>query len=109
MTTSAAIVPGTPRGPRRRSRLRGGQTLSGWLFTAPVLVILGVFLLVPVVMAAWVSVSDWAARMHPDDRAWVVDFCIAQSKSGTDHEADYRALTAHLPTTERLVEMEMTL
>jgi len=41
----------------------------------------------------WVSVEDWASRMHPEDRAWVVDFCVAQSKSGTDHEADYRALT----------------
>ena len=37
---------------------------------------------------------DWGAnRMHPEDRAWVVDFCIAQSQAGTDHEADYRALT----------------
>jgi diguanylate cyclase (GGDEF)-like protein len=31
--------------------------------------------------------------MHPEDRAWVVDFCVSQSQSGTDHEADYRALT----------------
>lgn len=43
--------------------------------------------------ASWVSAEDWATRMHPEDRAWVVDFCIAQSKAGTDHEADYRALT----------------
>jgi len=43
--------------------------------------------------ASWVSVEDWAARMHPEDRNWVVDFCVAQSKAGTDHEADYRALT----------------
>jgi len=43
--------------------------------------------------ASWVTVEDWASRMHPDDRAWVVDFCVAQSKDGVDHEADYRALT----------------
>jgi diguanylate cyclase (GGDEF)-like protein/PAS domain S-box-containing protein len=43
--------------------------------------------------SSWVSVEDWAARMHPEDRAWVVDFCVAQSQAGTDHEADYRALT----------------
>lgn len=43
--------------------------------------------------SSWVSVNDWAERMHPDDQKWVVDFCIEQSKSGTDHEADYRALT----------------
>jgi len=42
---------------------------------------------------SWLTVEDWASRMHPDDRAWVVDFCVAQSKAGTDHEADYRALT----------------
>lgn len=42
---------------------------------------------------SWQSVNDWAERMHPDDQKWVVDFCVAQSKSGTDHEADYRALT----------------
>lgn len=43
--------------------------------------------------ASWVTVEDWASRMHPEDRAWVVDYCVTQSKSGTDHEADYRALT----------------
>lgn len=42
--------------------------------------------------SSWVSVEDWVARMHPDDRASVVDFCVAQSKAGVDHEADYRAL-----------------
>jgi diguanylate cyclase (GGDEF)-like protein/PAS domain S-box-containing protein len=45
--------------------------------------------------ASWVSVNDWAERMHPDDRAWAVDFCVAQSKAGVDHEADYRALCAN--------------
>ena len=42
---------------------------------------------------SWLSANDWAERMHPDDRDWVVDFCISQSKDGVDHEADYRALT----------------
>lgn len=51
------------------------QTLLGW---AP---------------GSWKSVEDWAARMHPEDRAWVVDYCVAQSKNGVDHEADYRALS----------------
>jgi diguanylate cyclase (GGDEF)-like protein/PAS domain S-box-containing protein len=43
---------------------------------------------------SWMTVQDWADRMHPDDRHWVVDFCVAQSKAGVDHEADYRALTS---------------
>lgn len=42
---------------------------------------------------SWVSIEDWATRIHPDDRDDVVNFCVAQSKSGVDHEADYRALT----------------
>ena len=42
---------------------------------------------------SWRTVEDWAMRMHEKDRAWVVDFCVAQSISGVDHEADYRALT----------------
>lgn len=42
---------------------------------------------------SWVSVEDWAARMHPHDRQSVVDFCVSQSMAGIDHEADYRALT----------------
>ena len=43
---------------------------------------------------SWRTVNDWAERMHPEDRAWVVDFCVSQSQSGIDHEADYRALSA---------------
>jgi len=43
--------------------------------------------------SSWESVEDWASRMHPEDRGWVVDFCVAQSLAGVDHEADYRALT----------------
>jgi len=42
---------------------------------------------------SWKSVEDWAARMHPDDRERTVNFCVAQSQAGVDHEADYRALT----------------
>jgi diguanylate cyclase (GGDEF)-like protein/PAS domain S-box-containing protein len=41
---------------------------------------------------SWVGVNDWVERMHPDDRDYVVDFCVSQSKAGVDHEADYRAL-----------------
>jgi diguanylate cyclase (GGDEF)-like protein/PAS domain S-box-containing protein len=42
---------------------------------------------------SWQSVDDWAARMHPEDRETVVNFCVEQSQNGVDHEADYRALT----------------
>lgn len=43
--------------------------------------------------ASWISVNDWADRIHEEDRQKTVDFCVAQSKQGVDHEADYRALT----------------
>ena len=43
---------------------------------------------------SWISANDWAERIHEEDREKVVNFCIAQSQSGIDHEADYRALTA---------------
>lgn len=42
---------------------------------------------------SWVGVEDWAARIHEDDRDFVVNFCVSQSQAGVDHEADYRALT----------------
>ncbi|WP_233837639.1 sensor domain-containing diguanylate cyclase [Paraburkholderia sp. ZP32-5] len=43
--------------------------------------------------SSWKTVNDWVERMHPDDREAVVNFCVSQSQAGTDHEADYRALT----------------
>ncbi|MDQ1562921.1 MAG: multiple sugar transport system permease protein [Actinomycetota bacterium] len=57
---------GTPRGPRRpRGGIRGGESASGWLFTAPTILLLGLFLLVPILMALWVSVSDWSGNGSP--------------------------------------------
>lgn len=50
---------------RRGAGIHAGQQLSGWLFIAPVVVLLGLFLLIPVLMAAWVSVSDWSGRGSP--------------------------------------------
>ncbi|WP_373987754.1 diguanylate cyclase [Duganella sp. BuS-21] len=44
--------------------------------------------------ASWRSVNDWAERIHEEDRQKTVDFCVAQSQQGIDHEADYRALSA---------------
>ncbi len=43
--------------------------------------------------SSWRTVDDWAERMHPEDRARVVDFCVEHCRQGEDHEADYRALT----------------
>ncbi|GIG29956.1 carbohydrate ABC transporter permease [Cellulomonas marina] len=73
-TTSQARAAGTAprpgsaeRIPRRRrgSGARGAEAAAGWLFISPMLVLLGLFLVVPVLMAAWVSVSDWTGRGSP--------------------------------------------
>lgn len=60
-----STAPTLPRRPTRRSRVKGGEAAAGWLFISPMLVILGLFLVVPVLMAAWVSVSDWTGRGSP--------------------------------------------
>jgi len=54
-----------PTGATRRGARQRRQALTGWLFIAPVVVILGLFLVVPVLMAAWVSLSDWSGRGSP--------------------------------------------
>jgi len=45
--------------------IRGHQAAAGWFFLTPVIIILGVFLIVPIIMAAWVSVSDWTGNGSP--------------------------------------------
>ncbi|HEV2590725.1 MAG TPA: sugar ABC transporter permease [Gaiellaceae bacterium] len=53
---------------RRRLRepgIRGHEARAGWAFLLPVIVILGLFLVLPIVMAAWVSVSDWNGNGSP--------------------------------------------
>ncbi|MFC5381387.1 carbohydrate ABC transporter permease [Aquipuribacter nitratireducens] len=52
-------------GTRRRRGIRGGQGVAGWLFVAPTVAVLGLFLFVPIVMALWVSLSDWTGRGSP--------------------------------------------
>jgi multiple sugar transport system permease protein len=63
-----APVPTEVRSDRKTARgsgLRGREAAAGWLFISPMIIILGLFLVVPVAMAAWVSVSDWSGRGSP--------------------------------------------
>jgi multiple sugar transport system permease protein len=39
--------------------------MAGWLFVAPVIVILGLFMLLPILMALWVSLTDWNGQGSP--------------------------------------------
>ncbi len=49
----------------RPRSIRRGQALAGWTFVSPTLVVLGLFLAVPVLMALWVSFTDWNGRGSP--------------------------------------------
>jgi multiple sugar transport system permease protein len=50
---------------RRRGGIRGNERLAGWLFVAPVIVVLGLFLLLPILMALWVSLTRWNGQGSP--------------------------------------------
>jgi multiple sugar transport system permease protein len=49
----------------REPGIHGHQAAAGWTFLAPVIIILGLFLVVPIVLAAWVSFSDWTGNGSP--------------------------------------------
>jgi multiple sugar transport system permease protein len=55
---------GSPRKAKRGSTGQG-QTRAGWLFVTPMIIVLGLFLVLPILMALWVSVSDWGGRGSP--------------------------------------------
>ncbi len=48
-----------PRGTRNR------DALAGWLFVAPAVLVIVIFVLVPVFSALWVSLSDWSGKGSP--------------------------------------------
>lgn len=76
MSTQRAVLARTAS---RGSGVPGREAQAGWLFVAPVIVLLGLFLVLPVVMAAWVSVSDWTGRGSPFSAE--VDFVGTQNYS----------------------------
>jgi multiple sugar transport system permease protein len=50
---------------RRKTNIHGREGIAGWLFTAPMIIILGVFLFVPILMALWVSMTNWRGNVDP--------------------------------------------
>ncbi|MGE5623119.1 MAG: PAS domain-containing protein, partial [Bacillota bacterium] len=42
--------------------------------------------------AQWYADGFWAAHIHPDDRAWAVAYCAAQTGQGADHAVEYRMI-----------------
>lgn len=55
----------TSRRAGRGGGISGKDGIAGWLFVAPSVVLLGVFLLAPILMALWVAFSDWSGRGSP--------------------------------------------
>ncbi|WP_240977160.1 carbohydrate ABC transporter permease [Knoellia koreensis] len=45
--------------------IRGREGIAGWLFVSPMIIILGLFLVIPVVMALWVSLTNWNGSVNP--------------------------------------------
>ncbi len=65
-TTTAGTGSSTSRAPRGNRKGQGQrQSVPGWLFVTPTLVVLGLFLVIPIVMALWVSFTDWTGRGSP--------------------------------------------
>ncbi|MEU8261092.1 sugar ABC transporter permease [Micromonospora sp. NPDC048999] len=64
-TTATAPTTGPARRQRRGGGIRSNEQIAGWLFVAPVIVILGLFLLLPILMALWVSLTGWNGQGSP--------------------------------------------
>src|SRR5690606_26440919 len=45
--------------------IRGPEARYGWAFVAPAIVIIGVFLVLPILLALWVSFSNWNGLGSP--------------------------------------------
>ena len=50
---------------KRKTNIHGREGIAGWIFTAPAMIILGVFLFVPILMALWVSMTNWTGNVDP--------------------------------------------
>lgn len=43
----------------------------------------------------WINEPNfWAEHIHPDDRAWAVDYCVAATTEARDHQFEYRMIAA---------------
>ncbi|MET7900701.1 sugar ABC transporter permease [Streptomyces sp. NPDC005336] len=49
----------------RKSTSRVREGAWGWLFVSPMLLVLGLFLVLPIFMALWVSLLDWNGQSNP--------------------------------------------
>jgi multiple sugar transport system permease protein len=59
------VVPATRPRRRGRSLTRRGQSVAGWAFVAPAVLLLLVFLAIPILLALYVSFTDWTGLTNP--------------------------------------------
>lgn len=90
--------------------IRSGEAKYGWLFISPALIIIGVFLIIPIVMALYVSFSNWNGLGSPIGNSKfvgttnfekvLVDDGLSQSDFGTSirNNAYYVLLVVPLQT-----------
>lgn len=50
---------------RRRRKIRGRQGIGGWLFVSPAFLILVLFLILPILLAVYVSFTSWNGLSNP--------------------------------------------
>ena len=65
-----AVVPSRASRPRKRL-LHRWDRVTGWLFAAPAVIGLVVFLFVPMMLALWVSFRDWSGLGSPFDSTFL--------------------------------------
>ena len=62
---TSATPPSSKRKKRRRSAANRGQNLFGWIFVSPALAILILFLVVPIILALYISFTNWSGITSP--------------------------------------------
>jgi len=45
-------------------------------------------------LECWLETDFWVDHMHPEDRAWAVDYCLNASNQNDNYEFDYRMIAA---------------
>ena len=62
---AALATPRPARAPRGAPASSRGQGSAGWMFVAPAVLIIVIFLILPVIASLWVSLSDWSGKGSP--------------------------------------------
>jgi multiple sugar transport system permease protein len=66
----ARLGRGRPR-PPGRARILKGEGMWGWIFTAPALIGILVFLVLPIVFTVWISFTEWNGIVSPTEAEFV--------------------------------------